>query len=168
MIKIFRKLKGLAFKVALASLIPLILQSFNPHDSTAEKPQGPLSLAFNTDFSTAIDAVTDVSFTVTSRVDTPELVIGLELPEGLPHLSGELDWTGAVSKNQPVILLIGVGPLLEGQSYEVIGRATVRLPNGSTWTQAASIILEPKKQEKSLPHLRKRRQGEIIREIPAE
>jgi hypothetical protein len=152
----------------LILLVFLTFQPFNSTDGLAEKPKGPLFLAFNTDSSTDIGAVTDVSFTVTSRMDSPELTIILELPEDLPYLSGELTWTGPVSKNQPVTLPLRVGSLLERRSYEVIGTATVRLPDGSAWTQAASVILMPGKVKKFSPRLRKGRQGEVIREIPAE
>ena len=158
-------MKALVFLILLAFLT---FQPFSSTDGLAEKPQGPLFLAFNTDSSPAIGAVTDVSFTVTSRMDSPELTITLDLPENLPYLSGELEWTGPVSKNQPVTLPLRVGPLLERRSYEVIGTATVRLPDGSTWTQAASVILMPDKGKKFQPRLRKGRQGEVIREIPAE
>jgi hypothetical protein len=150
-------------------LLPfLTFQPISSTDGLAEKPQGPLFLAFSTDSSPAIGAVTEVSFTVTSRMDTPELTIRLDLPEDLPYLSGELVWTGPVSKNQPVTLPLRVGPLLERRSYEVIGLATIRLQSGSAWTQAASIILQPEAQEKPQSQLKHERQGQTILEIPVQ
>lgn len=145
----------------------LIGQPFNVMESLAEKPRGPLELSFSADPAPAPGEVVRMTLTVTSRVDAPELSISIELPNDLPHLSGELHWTGAVAKDQPVSLTFQVGPL-EALSYEVVGRGTVTLPNGLTWTQATSMVLEPVTQEKPLPRFKRGRQGEAIKEIPVQ
>ncbi|MBI3811093.1 MAG: hypothetical protein HY283_02645 [Nitrospirae bacterium] len=148
----------------------LNLLFMNAAQSHAGKPRGPLDLAMSTDASPAPGAVVGVTFTVTSRMDVPLLAVSVELPEGLPHVDGPLHWTGPAAKDQPIVLTFHVGPL-GAQSYDVIGRATVSLPNGSTWTQAASILLEPVKHEKPnkpLPRLRQDPQGQSIIEIPVE
>lgn len=151
-------------------LVILNLLFMNAGQSHAGKPRGPLDLAMSTDATPVPGAVVGVTFTVTPRVDAPQLDVSVELPEGLPHADAPLHWTGPAAKDQPIALTFQVGPL-GTQSYEVIGRATVSLPNGSVWTQAASILLETVKHEKPnkpLPRLRQDPQGQSIIEIPVE
>ncbi len=155
----------------LAILLAILsLSLMNVGQSLAGKPRGPLDLAMSTDVSPVPGAMVGVTFTVTSRMDAAQLAVSVELPEGLPHLDGPLQWTGPAAKDQPIALTFQVGPL-GTQSYEVIGRATVSLPSGSTWTQSVSILLEPVKHEKPnkpLPRLRRDRQGQSIIEVPVE
>ncbi|MEK6684352.1 MAG: hypothetical protein AABY46_06810 [Nitrospirota bacterium] len=145
------------------------LSLINAGQSLAGKPRGPLDLAMTTDASPAPGGVVDVTLTVTSRTDASQLTVSVELPEGLAHADGLLHWTGAAAKDQPVSLMIHVGPLAD-PSYEIIGRATVTLPNGSTWTQATSIVLEPSSRppgmEKPRPRIKMDREGKSIIEIP--
>ena len=145
----------------------LTFQLFNSANGWAEKPRGPLELTFSVDPSPAIGALVRMTLTVTARVDAPELVISIELPNDLPHLDGELRWVGSAVKDQPASLVFQVGPLSD-RSYEIVGRATVTLPNGSTWSQATSIVLEPVMQEKPLPRLKHGRRGQAIQEIPVQ
>ena len=141
----------------------------NAGQSLAGKPRGPLDLVMSTDALSAPRAVVGVTFTVTSRTDASQLTLSVELPEGLSHAGGPLHWTGAATKDQPVSLMIHIGPLA-APSYEIIGRATVTLPNGSTWTQATSIVLEPSASppgmEKPQPRIKQDREGRSIIEIP--
>ena len=157
-------MKGL--KVSLVLMI-LTISSLSVVEGLAEKPRGPLELTFSVDPSPAIGALVRMTLAVTARVDAPELVISIELPNDLPHLDGELRWAGSAVKDQPASVVFQVGPLSD-RSYEIVGRATVTLPNGSTWSQATSIVLEPVMQEKPLPPLKHGRRGQAIQEIPVQ
>jgi hypothetical protein len=143
---------------------------FIPAGGLAEKPRGPIELSFGTDATPSVGAVLRMTLTVTAHVEASELTVLVELPEGLAHVEGELDWSGPVAKDQPVSLEFAVGPL-QDRSYEIVGKATAKLRSGATWSQAASTVLEPggplPQAEKPSPRLKHGRQGQSILEIPA-
>ena len=161
-------MKGLKF---LLVFMILIVSSLSVVGGLAEKPRGPVELSFSAGSTPSVGAVHRMTLTITARVEASEVNVSIELPEGLPHVEGELEWSGKAAKDQPLSLEFVVGPL-QDRSYQIVGRATAKLRSGATWTQAISTVLDPgahpPEAEKPSPRLKRNRQGQSILEIPAQ
>ena len=151
-------------------LIAMHLFFLSGSQGWAMKPQGPLSLGLSAVSDPKAPGVIEVSFTVTPRLDSPEVEIYLELPDDLPLVEGSEYRVGPARKGEPIILLIRVGPVIGKQ--EIIGRAVLRYPEikeereGSIWSQSGSILISPESAQKPIPRIRVNRTGRAVLEIP--
>ena len=148
--------------IILAVLFPAFAAAA---ESRAGKPLGPLLLVLSAEAPILADSIIPVTLSVTPLTDGPHLKISIELPESLAHYGGSLNWSGSAQKDQAILLEFQVGPV-GNQSFEIFGRANVTLPNGVTWAQATSLVLETQGPEKPAPRIKQDRQGSSLIEIP--
>ncbi|MBI3096951.1 MAG: hypothetical protein HYY93_01700 [Planctomycetes bacterium] len=106
---------------------------------------------------------------VTSKVDAPDLEVELVLPEGMQRVGGFDKWKGASLRGTPHVFMCSCCCTADGH-HEVLARATIRYPNGLTFTANDSVHCDrgeckpetPEGVEKVAPD------GTRIREFPAQ
>lgn len=106
---------------------------------------------------------------VTPKIDAPTMEVELVFPEGMQRVSGFDKWQGASTKGTPHTFFCSCCCTADGH-HEVIARATIRYPNGLTFTANDSVHCDqgeckaepPEGVEKVAPD------GTRIREFPAQ
>lgn len=142
----------------------------SPGQEQDEKPSQPIELTVWIEKPIGdASAPGQVGLMVTSKVDAPVMEVELILPEGMERVSGFDKWQGASAKGTPHAFLTSCCCCAAGHQ-EIIARATIRYPNGLTFTANDSVSCDhgdckpkpPEGVEKVAPD------GTHIREFPAQ
>ncbi len=146
-------------------LILLFLGVGSPSLALAIKPQPPLQLTLS--HSSLQHGTIEVVFEAVANISVESVVLSFHLAESLALVEGEKEWTGSIPSGEKKTLKVFV-QTVSSLPGKVIGEATVHLPEGGSFVQQSTIILNPEEKEGPPPRpppIRWKRGNETILEF---
>lgn len=135
--------KGIVITLSLFSLIFGI-----PRYVGAIKPRPPVELTL---LSAALsEEETKITLTARANIKTSKISMIIDLPLGLTLVEGEPHWEGPLKRGetqQMTIIIQGAG----GIADEILGSATIHLPNKGTFVQKTRLVLNALNEKPPLP-----------------
>lgn len=128
-----------------------------PGAQRQRKVQAPLEVRLSMTDKPAAGAALFLTLTAVPLIDAPSLKMTFALPDGLTLLSAVDTWEGAVAQGGVQELRIRVLFPDAAGHYEVMGLVSIALPDGTRFTQAATLTLSAAEEERvSTPKALKR------------
>jgi hypothetical protein len=159
----------------LVCTITLLGHSESAHEGSSiptkiYKPQVPLLTQMALVGRLFIGREAAVDLQVQSLLDAPTLRIAFKLPDGLRLSSSTDTFVDTIAKGETKHFQIRF-VLPDANAYEIIGTATLELPDGARLARAASLTIQAGQQQTSQtepPVLKKSRDHENIIEFKAD
>lgn len=130
----------------------------------AIKPRPPLQLSLlQSDLSGDQSRLT---LTATTNIDSSEVALSLNLPPGISLIQGSGEWKGSLQKGETKKIEVIVQDS-DHAPRKVIGKATIHLAEGETFTQQSALTLNESKSGPPLPapSIKRKEDGEKILEF---
>ena len=143
-------------KSTITTLSLLFLLFGIPYAAEAMKPRPPVELTFLS--ARLSEEETKITLTARANIKTSNISMTIDLPLGLTLIEGKPHWEGPLKRGETqelTIMIQGMG----GIADEILGNATIHLPNSGTFVQKTKLVLKAFNRQPLKPLPRTRQKG---------